>query len=76
MNADVLKANWKQLKGAVKKQWGKLTDDEILQMKGTSEELSGVLQKKYGYEKERVKKEIESFMSNQNLEKGKEKNRT
>ena len=61
MNADIIKANWKQLKGSVKKQWGKLTDDEVMKMQGTSEELIGRLQEKYGYEKERAQKEIEAF---------------
>ena len=29
MNDDILKGKWAQLKGKVKEQWGKLTDDEI-----------------------------------------------
>ena len=29
MNEDILKGKWAQLKGRVKEQWGKLTDDEI-----------------------------------------------
>lgn len=46
MNADVLKGQWKQLKGEVKRQWGKLTDDEIDQLEGNAEKLSGLLQER------------------------------
>jgi hypothetical protein len=31
-------------------------------MKGSYEELEGKLQKKYGYDKDRIKKEIKSFI--------------
>lgn len=63
MNKDILKGNWKELKGKVKQEWGKITDDEITQINGSCEELEGTLQKKYGYEKEQARKEIEKFMS-------------
>jgi uncharacterized protein YjbJ (UPF0337 family) len=29
MNWDEVEGNWKQLKGAVKEKWGKLTDDDL-----------------------------------------------
>ena len=29
MNEDILKGNWKQFKGKAKKNWGKLTDDDL-----------------------------------------------
>ena len=29
MNRDITQGNFKQLKGKIKEQWGKLTDDEI-----------------------------------------------
>jgi uncharacterized protein YjbJ (UPF0337 family) len=63
MNADILKGNWKQLKGTVKKQWGKLTDDDVARIEGRQEKLAGVLQEKYGYTREEAEKEIDSFLS-------------
>ncbi|WP_375155608.1 CsbD family protein [Shigella flexneri] len=30
MNKDEAGGNWKQFKGKVKEQWGKLTDDEVM----------------------------------------------
>jgi len=62
MNKDVVKGHWKEIKGKIRQQWGKFTDDEIAQWKGTFEELEGGLQKKYGYQKEQADKEINTFL--------------
>src|SRR5262249_9220661 len=59
MNRDTLKGQWTQLKGQVRKQWGKLTDDEIDQIKGDSEILIGKLQERYGYSREQAQREID-----------------
>jgi len=63
MNKDTFQGNWQQLKGKVRQQWGDLTNDDIERMKGTRQELSGILQKKYGYEKDRIEKEIDKFLA-------------
>jgi uncharacterized protein YjbJ (UPF0337 family) len=62
MNKDIIKGNWKQFKGKLRQQWSKLTDDEIGQLQGSYDELEGLIQKKYGYQKDRIEKEIESFV--------------
>ena len=41
MNWDRIEGNWKQFKGRARQQWGKLTDDELEQIKGHREELVG-----------------------------------
>lgn len=61
MNRDTLKGQWTQLKGQVRKQWGKLTDDEIDQIQGNAEILIGKIQERYGYSRERAEKEIDSW---------------
>jgi uncharacterized protein YjbJ (UPF0337 family) len=66
MNKEIIKGNWNQLKGKVKQQWGKLTDDEITQINGSYEELQGFLQRKYGYQKDQVEKEIQTFLDKNN----------
>ena len=63
MNVDIIKGKWTEVKGKLRQQWGKLTDDEIQKMKGTNEELVGALQKAYGYEKDKAQEEINSFVS-------------
>lgn len=63
MNNDIFQGKWHEIKGQLKQQWGKITDDDITKMKGSFEELSGFLQKTYGYEKDRSKTEIETFLN-------------
>jgi uncharacterized protein YjbJ (UPF0337 family) len=62
MNKDIIQGKWNEIKGKIKQQWGKFTDDDITKMNGTYDELHGALQKKYGYQKERAKEEIDSFL--------------
>lgn len=64
MNEDIIKGKWKEIKGHVKQKWGKLTDDQIDQVNGSLEELQGLLQKNYGYQREEAKKQIDEFIKN------------
>lgn len=61
MNWDIIKGNWRQVSGKVKEKWGKLTDDDLTAIDGKREQLVGVLQKKYGYAKDKIDKEIDEF---------------
>ena len=61
MNSDTLKGQWHQVKGEVKTQWGKLTDDDVNQIEGQSEKLIGKLQERYGYAKDRAQQEFDNF---------------
>ncbi|MDP1724328.1 MAG: CsbD family protein [Alphaproteobacteria bacterium] len=66
MNEDIFKGYWHEIKGKLRNQWGKITDDEVAQMKGSYEELHGSLQKNYGYQKEQAEKEIKDFFDKNN----------
>lgn len=48
---DILQGKWHELKGQARQTFAKLTDDDVERMSGKMEELSGVLQQKYGYNK-------------------------
>jgi uncharacterized protein YjbJ (UPF0337 family) len=61
MNSDVLKGKWLQLKGEIKSQWGRLTDDDLDIVKGDMEQLIGKVQERYGYERERAKQEVDEY---------------
>jgi uncharacterized protein YjbJ (UPF0337 family) len=63
MNQDQIVGNWKQLKGKVKEQWGKLTDDDITKLEGHQDQLVGKIQERYGVAKEEAQKQIETFRS-------------
>ena len=68
MNKDIVKGNWEKIKGKIKQEWGKFTDDEIARMKGEYQELYGEIQKKYGYKKEKAEEELNAFLK-KNFEK-------
>ncbi len=61
MNKDKAEGSWKELKGKIKQQWGKLTDDDLTVLEGASDELSGRIQKRYGIAKDEAQKQIEDF---------------
>ena len=46
MNRTNLEAKWEQLKGELKSQWGKLTDDDIAHVGGQRDKLVGKLQER------------------------------
>lgn len=63
MNWDIIKGNWKQLKGSAQSRWGELTDDEMDVIEGEQTALAGKLQEKYGWTKDRAEKEVEDWRS-------------
>jgi uncharacterized protein YjbJ (UPF0337 family) len=62
MNEDILKGKWKEMQGEAKKQWGKLTDDDLMEIGGEKDKLVGTIQKKYGYAKDKAENEYKSFI--------------
>ena len=54
MDSNRLEGNWKQIKGKVKEQWGKLTDDDLTAINGQREQLEGKIQERYGIQKDQV----------------------
>jgi uncharacterized protein YjbJ (UPF0337 family) len=54
MNRDQFKGQWKQFKGELKKQWGKFTDDDLMQIEGDYDKFAGKVQERYGDKKEEV----------------------
>lgn len=62
MNKTVMKGKWHQTKGAMKEQWGRLTDDDVKMFLGEGEQLVGKLQERYGYTREQAEKEVADFL--------------
>ena len=58
MNEDIFEGKWKEMRGQVKEWWGKLTDDDLEQARGSAEQIAGLLQQKYGYTRQRAEEEI------------------
>lgn len=63
MNRDMTKGAFHQIKGKIKQQWGKLTDDEIDEMEGNAEILAGKLQQRYGLSREDAERQVRDFRS-------------
>ncbi|PKO78638.1 MAG: general stress protein CsbD [Betaproteobacteria bacterium HGW-Betaproteobacteria-15] len=58
MNWDRIKGNWKQAKGKVMEQWGKLTDDDFDVVAGRREQLAGKIQERYGCAKDEAERQV------------------
>jgi uncharacterized protein YjbJ (UPF0337 family) len=58
---DQIAGAWKQVRGEVRKQWGKLTDDDLEQIKGQRDILVGKLQERYGIAKEEANYQIDAW---------------
>ncbi len=62
MNEEIIKNKWQDIKEKIKVQWGNIKDEDIAQMDGTYQDLKILLQIRYGYQKFKAEKEIESFV--------------
>ena len=65
MDWNWVEGNWKQMKGKVKDKWGRLTEDDLDVVAGKRDQLEGRIQERYGYEKDRVRKEVDDWYSSQ-----------
>lgn len=63
MNWNRVEGNWKQLKGSVKEQWGRLTDDDIDVIAGQREQLAGRIQEAYGVARDEAERQIDDWVS-------------
>jgi len=69
MNQDQFGGQWKQFKGDLKKQWGKLTDDDMLQIEGNYDKFQGKLQERYGDRKAEVQSWTDEWFKKHNQKK-------
>lgn len=63
MNWDIAKGQWKQFRGQVQEQWGKLTSDDLDQIEGKRDQLLGAVQKRYGVAREEAEQQVAKFES-------------
>jgi uncharacterized protein YjbJ (UPF0337 family) len=61
MNRDIAAGNWKALKGKVKEQWGKLTDDDLTRIEGKRDQLLGKIQERYGIAREEAERQLSDW---------------
>ena len=61
MNQDRIQGRWKQLKGKVKEQWGKLTDDDLDVIAGRRDQLLGRIQQRHGLARDEADRQASSW---------------
>ncbi|MBU0799388.1 MAG: CsbD family protein [Alphaproteobacteria bacterium] len=61
VNEDVIKGKWRQIKGDVRTQWGKLTDDDLDVIDGNREKLLGRIQENYGIARGEAEKQLQDW---------------
>jgi len=66
MDSDRVAGAWHQIKGKMKEEWGKLTDDDMRQLEGHGERLVGKLQERYGLAKDDAERRAKEFRSRYN----------
>jgi uncharacterized protein YjbJ (UPF0337 family) len=67
MNQDTIAGHWKQISGKIKKQWGKLTDDDLKIVEGNAEMLAGRLQERYGIARDEAERQVREFEEDLNM---------
>jgi len=60
MNRDQMKGKFKQLVGEIKRKWGQVTHDDLMQAQGNMEKLIGRIQERSGDEREAIDKWLRS----------------
>lgn len=61
MNEDTFAGAWKQIRGKLREQWGRLTDDDLNVIAGKREQLIGRIQERYGRTRTEAEHEVEGF---------------
>ena len=61
MNWDRVEGHWVQLRGKVREQWGKLTDDDVDVIAGRRDQLAGKIQERYGVAREEAERRIDAW---------------
>ena len=63
MDWNRVEGNWKQFKGKIKEQWGRLTDDDLDVIAGHRDQLEGKIQERYGIAKDEAQKQVDSWIN-------------
>lgn len=63
MNWDQIEGRWKQVRGKVKNEWGRLTDDDVGAVNGQRDKLVGLIQEAYGVEREEADRQVRNWFN-------------
>lgn len=66
MDTNIVEGKWKEFKGLLRENWGKLTDDEIDKTEGNFDQIVGKLQQRYGYKLDEARKVVSGLLEKVN----------
>ena len=55
MDKDRMKGKWNQIKGDIKRKWGQITDDDLLQAEGDMDKVIGKIQERTGEQRDAIR---------------------
>ena len=61
MQGNRLMGEWKQMRGKLQEQWGRLTNDDLDVIAGKRDQLIGRLQERYGTAQDAIERQVERF---------------
>lgn len=62
MNQETFHGRWEEIKGVLKQKWGKLTDDNLMEIEGNYERIYGILEQHYGYAKNKAQEDFNEIV--------------
>jgi uncharacterized protein YjbJ (UPF0337 family) len=60
MDTDIVKGKLKQLGGEIKRKWGRMTDDDLMEAEGSLDKIVGRIQERTGEKREEIEKWFKS----------------
>jgi uncharacterized protein YjbJ (UPF0337 family) len=60
MNEDIVKGKLKQMGGEIKRKWGRITDNDLMEAEGSFEKMVGRIQERTGEKREAIEKWFKS----------------
>jgi len=62
MNWDEAKGKWKEIRGRVRQEFAKLTDDDMEAIHGRRDELVGRIQQRYGVARDEAERRVDDVI--------------
>jgi uncharacterized protein YjbJ (UPF0337 family) len=62
MNWETIEGKWQQVKGTLRSQWGKLTDDDVNLIAGKRDTLVGRIQERYGLARDKAERQVDEWI--------------